>query len=162
MPRAPSAAASSSYTLLLALDGLAAEEELRPQAIPLLAVVERDRRVDDLVRELVERRVDRQARGHAVHALEELLAFAREQELGEEQRRMRPPRMLRHADGARLPVGGRERLPVDRCARLLQRLHVVVVGVDEKRNFARGNELRGADVAAPDLRPPRREPPEER
>src|SRR5438067_8544293 len=100
MPRAPSAAASSSYTLLLALDGLAAEEELRPQAIPLLALVERDRRVDDLMRELVERRSDRKARGHAVHVPEELLAFAREQEVSEEQRRVRPARMLCHADGA--------------------------------------------------------------
>jgi len=44
----------------------------------------RDRGIDDLVRELVEGRVDRQARGHPVHALEELLALAREQELGEE------------------------------------------------------------------------------
>src|SRR5207253_11239178 len=49
-----------------------------------------------------------------------------------------------------------------RCARLLQRLHVVVVGVDEKRNLARGDELRAEDVAAPDLRLHRREPPEER
>src|ERR671931_2444474 len=160
MPRAASAAASVWYTLFPALDRLAAEEELRPQAIPLLPFVERDRRVDDLVRELVEWRIDGQAGGHAVHALEELLAFAREQELGEEERRMRPARILRHADGARLAEGGRERLPVDRRAGLLKRLHVVVIGVNEKRDLARGDELRAEDVAAPYLRLHRREPPE--
>src|SRR6266849_3633108 len=160
MPRAASAAARAWYTLFLALDGLAAEEELRPEAIPLLALVERDRRVDDLVRKLVERRIDRQARGHAVYAAEELLAVTREQELGEEQRRMRPARILRHADGARLAEDGRERLPVDRRARLLQRLHIVVIGIDEERDLARGDELRAEDVAVPDLRLHRREPPE--
>src|SRR5882762_7888019 len=137
MPRAASAAASAWYTLLLALDGLAAEEELRPEAIPLLGLIQRERRVDELVRELVERRIDGQARGHAVHALEELLALARKQELGEEQRRVRPARMLRHADRACLAEGRRERLPVDRRARLLQRLHVVVIGIDEERDLAR-------------------------
>src|SRR4051812_20947569 len=129
MPRASSAAASDSYTLFLALDGLAAEEELRPEPVPLLALVERDGGVDDLVRELVERRLDCEARGHPVHAPEELLPVAREQELGEEQRRVRAPRVFGDADGARLPESRRERLPVDRRARLLQRLHVVVVGV---------------------------------
>src|SRR5438477_9397213 len=160
MPRAASAAASWSCTLFLAPDGLAAEKELRPQAIPLLALVERDRRIDDLVRKLVERRVDGEARGHAVHALEELLAVAREQELGKEQRRVRPARMSCHADRARLAEYRRERLPVDRRARPLERFHVVVVRIDEERDLARGDELRAEDVAAPDLRLHRREPPE--
>src|SRR5438309_1851298 len=142
MPRAASAAASASYTLFLAHDGLAAEEKLGPQAIPLLALIEGDCRVDDLVRELVERRVDREARRHAVHALEERLALAGQEKLGEEQRRMRAARMLRHANGARLAEHRRERLPVDRRTRLLERFHVVVVGVDEERNLARGDELR--------------------
>src|SRR5438045_8470130 len=99
MPRAASAAASDSYTLLLALDGLAAEEELRPELVPLLALVERDGGVDDLVRKLVERRVDREARRHAVHALEKLLAVARQQTCGKEERRMRTWRVLRHGRG---------------------------------------------------------------
>src|SRR5436189_6335137 len=131
MPRASSAAASDWCTLLLAPDGLAAEEELRPELVPLLAFVEGDRGIDDLVREPVERRIDREARGHAVHPLEELLALAREQELGEEQRRVRPAGMPRNTNRARLAERGRERLPVDRRAGLLQRLHVVVVGSDE-------------------------------
>src|SRR5437899_2349477 len=120
MPRAASAAASASYTLFLAHHGLAAEKKLGPQAIPLLALVERDRRIDDLVRELVERRVHRQAGRHAVHALEELLAVAREQKLGEKQRRVRPARVSCHADGARLAEHRGERLPVDRRAGLLE------------------------------------------
>src|SRR2546423_232543 len=162
MPRASSAAASGWYTLFLALDGLAAEEELRPELVPLLALVERDGGVDDLVRKLVERRVDREARRHPVHALEKLLAVARQQKFGKEERRMRPSRVLRHADRARLAEGGRERLPVDRGAGSLQRLHVVVVGVDEKRDLARGDELRAKDVPIAHGRLHRREAPEER
>src|SRR5438045_4863508 len=161
MPRSASAAASASNALLAALDGLAAKEELRPELVPLLALVEGDRRIDDLVWELVERCIDRDARGHAVHALEELLALAREQELGEQQRRMRPARMLRHADGARLAEHRRATLPLDRRPCFLQRLHVVVIGVDEERDLARGDELCAEDVAAADLRLHRREPPEE-
>src|SRR5919201_1258520 len=161
MPRASSAAASASYTLLLALDGLAAEEELRPELVPLVALFERDRRIDDLVRELVERRVDGEARGHAVHALEELLPVAREQKFSEQERSVWTAGMLRHADGARLPQHGRERLPVDWRARLLQRLHIVVVRIDEERNFARGNKLGAENVAVAHGGLHRRQPPEE-
>src|ERR1041385_6428885 len=114
MPRAASAAPSAWYTLFLPANGLAAEENLRPEPVPLLALVERDRRIDDLVWKPVERRIDGEARRHAVHALEELLALARKQELGEEQRRVRPARMLRYADRARLAEHRPERLPVDR------------------------------------------------
>src|SRR5256885_1944696 len=162
MPRASSAAASDWYTLFLALDGLAAEEKLRPELVPLLALVERDGGIDDLVRELVERRVDREARRHPVHALEKLLAGARQQKFGKEERRVRPSRVLRHADRARLAEGGRERLPVDRGAGFLQRLHVVVVGVDEKRDVARGDKLRAEDVPVAHAPPHRCEAPEER
>src|SRR5690349_22811325 len=136
MPREASAPASDSYTLFAALDRLAAKEELRPQLVPLVALVEGDRRIDDLVRELVERRVDSQAGWHAIYAAEELLPLAREQKFGEEQRRVRPARLSCHADGARLPEHRRERLPVDRRTRLLERLHVVVIGVDEELDLA--------------------------
>src|SRR5690349_6979583 len=86
-------------------DGLSAEEELRPQAAEAVPLVEHDRRVDERVPELVEGTVDRAARGDAVARLDDLLALAREDEVGEERRGMGMRRPLRHADGARLPEG---------------------------------------------------------
>src|SRR5205823_5911910 len=120
--------------------------------VPLVALVERDRRIDDLVRELVERRVHLEVGGHTIHRLEEFLALAREQELGEEQRRVRPARIPGEADRARLAEGGLQRLPLDGSALLLQRLHIVVIGVDEERDLARSNQLRAEDVSAANAR----------
>src|SRR5438105_1186971 len=112
MPREASALASVSWTLFTALDRLSAEEEIRPEAVPFVGLVQGDGGIDDLVRKLVQRRRHGETRRHAVHRLEEFLAFLREHELGEKEPRVRPARMARHADRARLAECRRERLPV--------------------------------------------------
>src|SRR6266702_1534108 len=72
----------------IGLHRLPGEKEIREKPLPLLALVEREHRVDDLVLELVERAVDGHVRGDAVDALVDLLPFPRQHELGEEQRRV--------------------------------------------------------------------------
>src|SRR5207237_6952770 len=97
---------------LFALAGrLAAEKKRRPEPAPLVPFVERDRRIDEAVVEPVERARDGAARGNALVVAQDLLAFAREQEVDEEERRVRMRRSAREADGARLAEGGLGRPP---------------------------------------------------
>src|SRR3954469_14130957 len=119
----------SAPTLFLG-DGLAAEEELGPELAEAVPVVEHDRRVDQPVAELVERAVDRAARGNPVARLDDLLALAREDELGEERRGVRVRRLARDAHRARLPEGRVERAPVDGRALLLQARHALYMRVE--------------------------------
>src|SRR5262249_28651216 len=140
---------AASRSLFL-LHWLAAEEEVRPELVPLVAFVERNRGIDDLVGKLVERRVDLQVRRHAVHRLEKFLALARQQECGEQERRVGTPGVFCQAERARLAERRLQRLPVDGSALLLQRLHIVVIGADEQRYLARGHQLRPEDMAVAD------------
>src|SRR5882672_7913756 len=85
----PSAAEPAATRLsFIGLHRLPAEKGLGEKFLPLLALIEREHRIDDLVLELVERTVHGHARGDAVHALVDLLPFLRKHEFGEEQRRM--------------------------------------------------------------------------
>src|SRR5438552_1558359 len=144
---------------LALLHGAAAEKEVREEPVPLVAFVERELRIDDLVLELVERALHQSAGRNAISGFQDLLALFREHELGEKQRRVRVRRVARQADRRGLPERRLQRLPLDRRALLLQRLDVVVVRGEEERDLARGDELRRVDVAVADLRFHRRELP---
>src|SRR3979409_1962189 len=89
----PAAIPAGMRLSLIGLHRLASEKNLGEKLLPLLALVEREHRVDDLVLELVERAVHGHARGDAVHALVDLLSFLRKHEFGEEQRRVGPRRI---------------------------------------------------------------------
>src|SRR6185295_18999786 len=67
--RFPALAPPASF----ALHRLVAEKNAREMLFPLLILVERGRRVDDLVPELVERAVDQPAGGNPVRSLDDLL-----------------------------------------------------------------------------------------
>src|SRR5260221_3127526 len=71
----------------IGLHRLPGEKEIREKPLPLLALVEREHGVDDLVLELVERAVDGHVRVDAVDALVDLLPLLGEHELGDEQSR---------------------------------------------------------------------------
>src|SRR6266487_1815898 len=86
------------------LHGFAAEKEGREELVPLVALVEREHRIDDLVLELVERAVHQPACRNAISAFQDYLALFGEHELGEKQRRVR----VRNRD-ERGFMGGRER-----------------------------------------------------
>src|SRR5882762_2606008 len=133
----PAPMPSGTRLSFIGLHRPASEKDFGEKLLPLVALVERAHRIDDLVLELVERAVYGHARGNAVHALVDLLSFLRKHEFGEEQRRMGPRRIPGDPDGGRLAEGRLERLPVDRRAFQLQGLHVVVVRGEEERHFAR-------------------------
>src|SRR3954467_2160957 len=120
MPAARSAAATRIIlrfmSVLLLLDLAPFEEELAPDLLPLVVLVERDDGVDHLEREFVEVRVHRKARRDAVALLEDGLAFLRQHEVDEDHRRARVRRAARHADRVGPPESGRDRLPLDRRA----------------------------------------------
>src|SRR5207247_3923789 len=63
------------------LHGAAAEKEAREEPVPLVAFVERELRIDDLVLELVERAVHKAAGRDAISGFQDLLALFREHEL---------------------------------------------------------------------------------
>src|SRR6267143_7265609 len=113
MPSAaePAAMPAGMRLSFIGLHRLAAEKDLGEKLLPLLALIEREHRVDDLVLELVERAVHGHARGDAVHALVDLLPFLRKHELGEEQRRVGTRRMPGESDRGRLAKGRLQRLP---------------------------------------------------
>src|SRR6185369_1332257 len=79
----------------LAPDFLTLEEQAGPAPFPLRPLVEHDHRIDQRIVELVERTVDRAARGNAVARLDDRLSFPGQDEVGEEQRRMRVRRTAR-------------------------------------------------------------------
>src|SRR6266702_2162176 len=130
------------------LHGLAAEKEIGEELVPLVALVEREHRIDDLVLELVERAVHQPACRDAISAFQDLLPLFREHELGEKQRRVRVRRVARHADRGGLAERGLQGLPLDRRALQLQGLDVVVVRGEKERDFARGHALRRARASA--------------
>src|SRR6266849_2818999 len=130
------------------LDLLTFEEKIRPKFLPAAGLVEGDHRVDHLEGELVEVRVHRAARGHAVALLQDRLTFEGEHEVGKEQRRVGVRGAARHADRVGAPERGLERLPPYRGAFYDQPFGVVVVDGCSKRNLARGDELGHQRVAA--------------
>src|SRR5688500_5731123 len=69
---------------LVAGDGLAPQDQIRPQLRPLLVLVERNGWIDGLERKVVEVRIDGAARRHAVPRLEDRLPVARQHEVGEQ------------------------------------------------------------------------------
>src|SRR5207302_100412 len=71
-PRRKPGCAPPSVALL---HGPAAEKEVREERVPLVAFVEREHRIDDLVLELVERAVHEAAGRDAISALQDLLAL---------------------------------------------------------------------------------------
>src|SRR4030095_3880651 len=103
-------------------DFLTLQEERRPALLPLRPFVEHDDRIDQGVVELVERAVDRAARGNTVARLDDLLSFPGKNKVGKEERRMRVRSAAGEADRAGLPEGRLERLPFHGCTPLLQAL----------------------------------------
>src|SRR5437764_53802 len=145
MPRASSAAASGWYTLFLALDGLAAEEELRPELVPLLALVERDGGVDDLVRKLVERRVDREApvparlqkvlvRGRQLRRVHQARVVAED----EEREARRDPLAMALGKGRRRELGECRRIEILEQLLATQCLHAMRAGLEHIGAVVRG------------------------
>src|SRR6266705_4262077 len=117
-------------------------ENLLVQLHPLVVLVERDARVDELERQLVERRVDFFARRHEVALREDLLAFLADLEVVEEHRGVRMRGAARDADSVRPRDRRSDREPVDRRSLTLELLGLVIVYGQRERHLARHDELR--------------------
>src|SRR5205823_2929628 len=132
--------APSSTGLLRRLPTLA--ENLFVQVRPLVVFVERDSRVDELERQLVERRVDFPARRHEVALREYLLALLADLEVVEEHRGVRMRGAARDADSVRPRDRRADREPVDRRALALELFGLVIVYGQRERHLTRHDQLR--------------------
>src|SRR6266853_4333592 len=117
-------------------------ENLFVQLHPLIVLVERDARVHELERQLVERRVDSPVRRHEVALREDLLAFLADLEVVEEHRRVRMRGAARDADSVRPRDRRADGKPVDRRALALELFGLVIVYGQRERHLARYDELR--------------------
>src|SRR5260370_2719145 len=104
-------------------------ENLFVQLHPLVVLVERNARVDELERQLVERRVDFPARRHEIALREDLLAFLADLEVVEEHRGVRMRGAARDADSVRPRDRPAAREPSDRRALALELFSLVVLYV---------------------------------
>src|SRR6266508_3758410 len=122
-------------------------ENLLVQLHPLVVLVEGDARVDELERQLVERRVDFPVRRHEVALREDLLAFLADLEVVEQHRGVRMRGAARDADPVRPRDRRADREPVDRRALALELFGLVIVYGQRERHLARHDELREQRVA---------------
>src|SRR2546423_15606913 len=102
-------------------------ENLLVQLHPLVVFVERDARIDELERQLVERRVDFPARGHEVALRQDPLPLLADLEVVEEHRRVRMRGAARDADSVRPRNPRTDREPVGRRAPALELFGPVTV-----------------------------------
>src|SRR6266849_4758504 len=102
-------------------------EDLLVQLRPLVVFVEGYARIDELERQLVERRVHLFARRHEVALRENLLAFFADLEVIKEHRRVRVRSAARNPHSVRPRDRGADREPVDRRALALELLGLVIV-----------------------------------
>src|SRR5712664_3515332 len=137
--------------LLLSCDSLAIgllprlaslAENLFVQLHPLAVLVERDARVDELERQLVERRVDFPVRRHEVALREDLLAFLADLEVVEQHRGVRVRGAARHPDSVRPRDRRADGEPVDRRALALELFGLVIVYGQRERHLTRHDALR--------------------
>src|SRR5258706_7223241 len=117
-------------------------ENLLVQLYPLVVFVERDARVDELQRQLVERRVDLPVRRHEVALREDLLAFLADLEVVEEHRRVRMRGAARDAHSVRPRDRRADGKPVDRRALAFELSGLVIVYGQRERHLARYDKLR--------------------
>src|SRR3981189_3816969 len=110
-------------------------ENLLVQLHPLVVLVERDARVDELQRQLVWRRVYFPFRRHEVALRENLLAFLADLEVVEEHRGVRMRGAARDADSVRPRDRRADRDPLDRRALALELFCLVIVYGQRERHF---------------------------